>query len=197
MKLELGKRITIVMATLALVGVTAAVAGRPREAPKGQTTSTHRRGSTVGEAREDPSRSHAQAVARQAEKSRTYRGTVIKPLPDSAGVPLALQQEIAAAFARLDPQPADRLEHFSWLEDLEGPRLSTRVVEWRGLIQDIAPIPGGLRIKVRIVPELGSERGVASTNDYSEEVYDYTSGSLRYIGEVPEPRTAPRVVTYQ
>jgi len=178
-----------------LVGVSALVTARPGEGQEQSATTPAGARAAGVEFKGGPPTSHARALIEQVAQSRTYRGSTVEPLPGSTKIAVAVQREIAAAFIRLDPVPDDRLDHFAWLEELEE-KAATRVIGWNYAIKEVAPIPGGWRVGVRVVPQLGSERGVAFASDYIDEVYDYTAGHLQFVQAIGRPMAIPRVVTF-
>lgn len=108
----------------------------------------------------------------------TYKGTDIGPDPEAEDAELKLQQTIAARLARLDFVPAQRRNHFRWLDVP-----SVRVIGWSGTIQKMSQGPNGWLVKVRMMPyvrTLGGRNLV--TADHTMEIYNYKNGALDFVG---------------
>jgi len=143
--------------------------GKPVAAPKGLTP---------------PGDTAARVRAERMRQVTMWRGTRIATREDAKGEGLALQRQIADQFARLDPRPAERLQHFAWCDDPE-----IRLNGWYGRIRDVSSIPGGgWRVEIQVAPYISSAvANVSFTRDYSVEVFEYGVGGLRFISSVKPP----------
>lgn len=82
--------------------------------------------------------------------------------------------------SRLDLQdpPADRLDHFDWLEHTP---TKVRIVGWQTWLVSESDVPGGRVAKIGVRPELRGD-GVPFSPDTFCEAYEYRQGKIRYLG---------------
>jgi len=132
-------------------------------------------------------------AAARSKQLAAYEGTRIAPRLGVSGDELRMHEAIGARFAERDPAAtAARIGHFAWLDD---PQTSCK--GWHGIIQDVATIPGGFRVAVRVSPTLKNEGLMAiHTPYYVVETYELKAGQLSLLGvEGPPAGTLKAVAT--
>lgn len=186
-------RLIIVAAATTFISMSFALAGWPdaRERREGISTRSETRLSLI---KGGPGTANAMAVDAQRQLSRADRATIISPKTKVDDAEMAIQQEIAWAFAWMYPIPHPRVEHFALLNQPEG---EMWIIGWRGTILDMVPLQNGWLIRVRMTAELGSDLGSVCCGDDLDELYEYDAGGLRFLQEIKEPRTRPCVITFQ
>jgi hypothetical protein len=163
------KKLVLILVFVSLATVTAVAAQRPGKRAKSRTWA-HAPKRDGG----DPQALAQKAFAAAAEQ-HGYRGIVVKAHPQAIGEDLQLHQRIGALMSSLDFVPAQRAEHFRWIDELQVAHTG-----WDATIQETTPAPGGVHVKVKVVPTNAS--GAAAVNSYVIENYLYSEGSLRYLG---------------
>jgi hypothetical protein len=113
----------------------------------------------------------------------------IHPNHKSAGDDREIQAKAAELISRQAERdrtvPDGRARHFSWIR--------MRIKGWKGEILDQAALPSGLRIRVRVYPEV--ENGWCALNSYLDESYLIQDGVARLtMIEFDEPK-GPRCLT--
>jgi hypothetical protein len=109
-----------------------------------------------------------------------YKGISVKPHQDARGENLRLQLEVAAVLMRLDYVPAHRVQEFRWIEE----EYATKITGYNGQILEMAPIPGGVRVKLKVRPTYWS---TLNSGDHTIEYYDYANGRIEHRGSEAPP----------
>jgi len=131
----------------------------------------------------------ARVQAERRGQVETWRGTSITPEEDVDGQELVIQEEVATLFAKADPCPDDRAQHFAWC-DVPGMRLNG----WYGRIRQMKSIPGGWHVEIQVSPHITTELGnVSFTRDYRIEVYETGPNGLRYVTSRRPPDAVPGI----
>ena len=100
------------------------------------------------------------------------------------------RRRFTESFPLLDPEPAERIEHFRWLEQ---PGMKRK--GWYATVRDVAVTPAGVVVKVRLSPYLVHVRGgVTMTSDYVEEHYALDGRGIKYLGSSAPPPERARMV---
>lgn len=82
--------------------------------------------------------------------------------------------------------PDGRARHFSWI------KLPIR--GWAGDVMDHVVLPTGLRVRVRVIPDLGG--GCCAVGQYTDETYLITNGVVRLTTIEYSDRNGPRIITW-
>lgn len=111
------------------------------------------------------------------------RGTTIVPDPKATGDMLQLQQAFAAALAAQDTRPAERRNHFAWLENTDAfKKKLVHFTGWYGGIIEVEKQPTGrVFVKIHISPWLYSDTLKTLQYDYVEETYEFFRGKVRLV----------------
>ena len=120
---------------------------------------------------------YAYKQAEQERRMTTYAGTRINPNAiDGLPYPKA-RQAIAEAFARIDPKPLIRAQHFQWLDQHKDLNPQGRA----GCITRIDPDPKGWQVEIHISPVFQPAGGIVQTIDQCIERYLFVDGDLVMI----------------
>jgi hypothetical protein len=105
-------------------------------------------------------------------------GTRIVPHPDAKGAMLKFQQAFVSAFSKQDPEPANRIAHFSWLPKLD----HVRHLGWWGSVTGAQPQPdGSMLVTIRISPHLASPQMKTLVLDHVTEMYHVADGKFHLV----------------
>lgn len=114
-------------------------------------------------------------------------GTRLIPSAKAAGETLAFQKNFIEVFSKLDPRPASRIAHYSWLPKIE----HVRQLGWCGAVRESHALPDGTAIvKVRIYPSLYSPFMKTAVFDYVDETYAVADGQFQLLDSdaaIPKP----------
>jgi hypothetical protein len=125
-------------------------------------------------------KAYEENLAAAQEANQRYKGFTVKPHPDAKGENLRLQLEVAAVLMRLDYVPAHRVHEFRWIEE----EYHTKITGYNGQILEIAPITGGVRVKLKVRPTYWS---TLNSGDHTIEYYDYANGQIEHRGSEAPP----------
>ncbi|AGA31482.1 hypothetical protein [Singulisphaera acidiphila] len=111
------------------------------------------------------------------------RGTTIVPHPKAMGDMLRLQKTFAAALAAQDTRPAERRNHFAWLDNTDAfKKKLVHPIGWHGGIEEVEQTPtGSVLVKIHIRPWLYSNSFKTLQFDYVAETYEFFRGKVRLV----------------
>lgn len=99
-----------------------------------------------------------------------------------------LFQEAAGVLSNVLPEPADRLNFFSWLDRADSPL--TRY-GWSGFVQDVRPSPAGWLITLWVSPKVSRFGGAAVVSNRFGEEYLWAAGEVQYVRGYPLTEAEP------
>jgi hypothetical protein len=82
--------------------------------------------------------------------------------------------------------PDGRVRHFSWIK--------MPIAGWRGEVLDQSVVPTGLRVRMRVYPNLGG--GCCAVGQHTDETYLIKDGVARLVTIEYSDPNVPRIITF-